>query len=414
MAVNGALRSIKSVFKETLLPSLLNRRKRNINMKTVFPFLSLLIFSLAHLSSKGQNSAEDISSTLKPVVAILDFDTRGYQLDKDQALQFLINELNRVGEFEVLDKYEVEYTADKDTLRTHGCFSKVCLSEFGRHLNADNMFTGSIQLLGDKINVTLRLLRVENSVYEKTIVKEFLNISGNELTMIRVAVNEMFGIPNDENVVKKLTKKEDYDNAVNNPYEVVLNASGPRMGAVGFTGVGSEVLRNPTRAGGYDAYPFMFQFGYQFEQQYLNEGNVQALVEFIPMLTGLDQGRAIPSFTLLNGLRNNKNGWEFAFGPTMNFIKTAEGFYHDSNGDGKDEWFLKVQDSLFAGQQFELVNRPDSRGRITVSSGFLFAVGKTFKSGKMNFPVNAYFVPGINTGRFGLSFGWNAKDRYSY
>ena len=54
--------------------------------------------------------------------------------------------------------------------------------------------------------------------------------------------------------------------------------------------------------GGFDAYPAMFQFGYQFEKQYLNEGNFQALFEFIPMISGLEQNTFIPSFTLMNGL----------------------------------------------------------------------------------------------------------------
>jgi hypothetical protein len=166
-------------------------------------------------------------------------------------------------------------------------------------------------------------------------------------------------------------------------------------------------MKAPAQQGGFDAYPFMFQFGYQFEKQYLNEGNFQALFEFIPNISGMDQGRVIPSFTFLNGLRNNKSGFEFAFGPTLTFTKIAKGFI------GPDKkWYLEKDATLFLPDQVNLTQRLDSRGAPTLTTGFLFAVGKTFKSGKMNIPVNAYIVPGKDGMRYGVSFGWNGRDRY--
>jgi hypothetical protein len=30
----------------------------------------------------------------------------------------------------------------------------------------------------------------------------------------------------------------------------------------------------------------------------------------------------------------------------------------------------------------------------------------------MNIPLNFFFIPSNNGARFGLSFGWNGKDRY--
>jgi hypothetical protein len=53
----------------------------------------------------------------------------------------------------------------------------------------------------------------------------------------------------------------------------------------------------------------MFMFGYQFEKQYLNEGNLQALFEFIPSVTGVDQGLFLPNILFLHGLRHNRSGW---------------------------------------------------------------------------------------------------------
>jgi hypothetical protein len=310
-----------------------------------------------------------------------------------------------------MDNYEIEYISKKENLITAGCFSKTCLSEMGVHFKTDKMFTGSIQLLGDRVNVTLRLFDVKTGSFEKTMVKDFLNISGNELMMIRITINEMFNIPNDENTVSKLTMKSEFDNSVNNPYKLILKSDGPRIGLVGFSGLAAEVIKNKPNEGGYGSYPMMFQFGYQFEKQYLNEGNFQALIEFIPTITGLDQGRVIPSISFLNGLRNNVNGWEFAFGPTFNLTKMAKGFY-ENDANGNEMWYLESDRDLFPNKELSIVSRPDSRGNVNATAGFLFAFGKTFKSGKMNIPLNFFFIPSNNGARFGLSFGWNGKDRY--
>ena len=69
------------------------------------------------------------------------------------------------------------------------------------------------------------------------------------------------------------------------------------------------ILQARESGGGFNANPLMFQFGYQFEVQYLNQGSFQALFEFIPMITGLDQGKFLPSISVLNGMRSNISGW---------------------------------------------------------------------------------------------------------
>ena len=58
----------------------------------------------------------------------------------------------------------------------------------------------------------------------------------------------------------------------------------------------------------------MIQFGYQFEWQYMSAGNMQALIEFIPLISGMEKGRFIPSVTLINGFRHSRTGWDSAFG----------------------------------------------------------------------------------------------------
>jgi TolB-like protein len=370
------------------------------NFWQIFPLLLLLVLLFPSRSTAAIQEN-------KPSIAIADFDTRSDILSNGEAIQYVINELIRIGRYEVMDKYDVTYIARRDSLHVGGCFSKICLKATGEQLKVDKMFTGSLQRLGSKMNVMLRLLDVDSGVFEKQVVKEFLDIRGNELMMIRITINEMFGLPNDEDMVKKLTMKTDYESAINNPYQLRLRADGPRMGIGVFTGLNAQIMQAKQEDGGFNGNPFMFQFGYQYEKQYLNEGNFQALFEFIPMVSGMDQGRFIPSFTFLNGLRNNRNGWEFAFGPTFNFTKMARGFVDSVGG-----WHLQQDAYDYPDKTVSYERRLDSRGVVSMSTGFLFAFGRTFKSGKMNIPVNGYVVPGKGGIRFGLSFGWNGRDRY--
>jgi len=141
--------------------------------------------------------------------------------------------------------------------------------------------------------------------------------------------------------------------------------------------------------------------------KYLNQGDFQALFEFIPIITGLDQGRFIPSISVLNGMRSNRTGWEFAFGPVFYGLQRADGYYDDNNiWHLENEWFADNPDLT---NPYQIESRLDSRGDIAFASGFIFASGKTFKSGRLNIPVNAFFIPNKDGHRFGMSMGFNAN-----
>jgi hypothetical protein len=108
-------------------------------------------------------------------------------------------------------------------------------------------------------------------------------------------------------------------------------------------------------------------------------------------------------------MRNNQYGWEFAFGPNIAISRRADGYY-DDNGD----WFLEDEwQATEPGESnpYDIEKRLDSRGDFNIVSGFVFAVGKTFRSGRLNIPVNAFFIPGKNEShRFGISVGYNVSS----
>jgi hypothetical protein len=183
------------------------------------------------------------------------------------------------------------------------------------------------------------------------------------------------------------------------------------MGCVAYSGELQNRIAENKNSGGFGAFPLMFQFGYQFEKQYLNEGKVQTLFEFLLMITGLDQGYFIPSISILHGVRSNINGWEFAFGPTFNLLPTAKGYYDANNKWQLESTWTNNPDNANIKNPFDISERIDSRGSYMFHSSFVIAAGRTFKSGKLNIPVNAFVVPGKDGWKFGVSFGFNAKNR---
>lgn len=366
-------------------------------------FLLLCIFSFG---SRAQENKLDKSSA-KPSVTVLNIDTKGLNLDPTQMGNMVRIELEKLDTFEVMDRYDVSYVVEKNKLSINNCYGKICLVEVGSTINSEKMFTGSAELIGETIVVTFRLIDVKTATIEKARVDEYLNLPKELQGMVKISMNRMFGKPVEEPLVTYLTKKNHYESAVSNPNQTSVNLSGPRSGFAYFMGDAGARLQAPKSEGGYGSYPLMFQFGYQFEVQYLNEGNYQALFEFLPTITGFNQNVFIPSITVMNGFRNNKRGWEIAFGPTFGLVSKANGYYDDVN-----KWHLQSDwtDSS-ATNPYRIEKRVDSRGTYELQAGFIVAVGRTFKSGKLNIPVNIYVVPNKDGIRMGASFGFNAKSR---
>ncbi|SMB94881.1 hypothetical protein SAMN00120144_2097 [Hymenobacter roseosalivarius DSM 11622] len=143
--------------------------------------------------------------------------------------------------------------------------------------------------------------------------------------------------------------------------EVHLN--GPR---VGFTVLSSGVLNKARRNDGlHDLNPFITQFGWQFETRIFRLPNGTAgLLEVVPLIGGLEQGKFIPSLNALIGIRGPK-GLEFGVGPNLT----------------------------------------------PISAGVALAVGTSFRSNGINFPVNFAVVPGNGGARFSLLIGFNSRRR---
>ena len=375
-------------------------------MKKLFKII-ISITSVGFINS----TMAQTQSNKKQSLTVLSIDINVLKTDPLQMGNLVRTELEKLDTFDVMDRYDVVYMVGKNKLSINNCFGKLCLTEIGETIHSDKMLSGSIEQYPKSIIYTLRLIDVKSKTIEKTTVMEFLNLPEELQLFTNITVRNMFNKPVDKNVLEKLTQRNDFDNSLNNPQQDRLRLDGPRLGFVTFTGNNANILKADKSVGGFEAFPVMFQFGYQFEKQYLNEGKIQALFEFVPMITGVDQGYFIPGLTLLHGLRSNINGWEFALGPTISLVPKSKGYNDENNTWHREQdW---TNDSLHKNikNPYMIKERLDSRGDYSVQSGFVLAFGRTFKSGKLNLPVNIYVIPNKDGFRIGASLGFNAKNK---
>lgn len=339
-------------------------------------------------------------------LSVLNVDTHGLDMVPEQMGNLLRIEVEKLDSFEVMDQYDVRYLVKKNNLIIDDCYGKICLTETGRTIGADKMLSGTVDTYGKTIIITLRLIDVNNERIDKTAVREFLYLPNEIQSMITITLRDLFNLKNEALLVSRLTKVVQFESEIINPNKNRLNLSGPRLGATYFTGDAADYLAKESYRGGHNAMPIMFMFGYQFEVQYVNSGRFQALFEFIPTVTGLDQGIVMPNISILNGLRDNVKGWEFALGPTIGVVKKAKGYY-----DGQGEWHMSSEWTESFPNPYPTETLADSRGHAAFNTGFLFAAGRSFQSGKINIPVNAFVIPSNSGIRFGLTFGYNAKGK---
>ena len=133
------------------------------------------------------------------------------------------------------------------------------------------------------------------------------------------------------------------------------NFSGPRVGFTYITdGTTSDYLLSQGKR------PSTVQFGWQFEGRLFTiEDGTSGLIEFIPMIGGVDQGLFLPSANFLLGLRGGSDrSWEFAIGPHFGL-------------------------------------KADYKQDIVGSIGVVLGFGTSFKKGNVWFPVNLALVPSV-------------------
>ena len=348
-----------------------------------------------------------------PTIAVISIDSKTIQSQDSETIAYMVRlELEKTGLYNVMDRYEVAEIVAKNNLDISGCYAKSCLVATGRALGVSKMLSGSVELLGTKMVITLRLIDVASGTIEKSNATEYLDLPEMQ-KMIRISIQKIVGITPDQNIVNQLI---DYDVPIQSPKNA-FHLNGPRMGFSYTTGQAGKILNAPLSQGGFNMFPVTFEFGWQQEIQYISAGNFQALIENIFLIGGLESGRCIPNYAPLLGFRFGKNAWEFAFGPTFRLVQEADGFYDADGLIGpanawhlQKEWAQNKPGTPFP-TNYTIDTRLDSRGPFTVSTGLVIAVGRTFHSGYLNIPVNVYAVPRQEGTSVGATFGFNIQKK---
>jgi len=373
-------------------------------MKNLLNYLPFILFSITSLNFNAQSQS----------AAVLSVYTQSAKISPEMAESVLRVEMTKTEQFKVIDKLDMNEILEENEIDITNCYGKKCLLRVGKSAGVDKVVTGSIENLGKKIVVTVKILDVASESYDKVAIEEFINLDSEIQSMVKIVVNKALGIENSQEILNTLV----YFNLPPVTPTTYLKNNGPRMGLSYVIGNTAKILSAPKIDGGLgiNSPVVMSQIGYQFEGSYLSAGDFQALLEGLIFITGVEKGLFSPSLALLNGFRSSKNGWEFGFGPTFRISSTAEGYYEtdaDGNYDVIKDWNYRSDGGWAPGETPIFEHRTDfSRNSSPrIKTGWVWALGRTFHSGYLNIPVNLFYSSGSEGGYLGLSMGFNIAKK---
>jgi hypothetical protein len=351
-----------------------------------------------------------------PTLAVANPNVNSLTIKPEAAAKMMRLELIKMNKYKVYDEFDMNEIIQTKEEYKSGCYGQNCLTRLGEELKVDYVMSGSIDGLGNKIVVTVKIIDVKNQALYKSAVREFDNQETEIQRMIEIVLSEMHGITIDKVTLDRLAFKNEIITS-NNVGKV--NNSGPRIGVAYLTGDLNDFATRDEKYGGLGIQPFASMIGYQIEGQYVGTENFSALVEGIINVSGLEQGQFVPSISLLNGFRFGKGNWEFAFGPRFGVSSTSIG-YVDAKGDfGVQNAYYTEQEWTASGgktnKDGDLITDPgftknfDKRGSKTLSTSFLMAFGKTFQAGALNIPVNIFYSSQKGGGYVGINMGFNVQ-----
>ncbi|MCH2232004.1 MAG: hypothetical protein MK105_16835 [Crocinitomicaceae bacterium] len=369
----------------------------------------------------------------KTSIAVANPNVTGLYATPEIASKLIRLELIKLDKYAVLDQFDMADVYETKERFKNACLGKTCLTDLGKALNVNYIASGSYDLLGNKIVITIKIIDVNTGSVFKTGVKEFDNQEAELQRMTEILIKEMHGVESPKELIERLKFNNELITSSN--VGRVKN-NGPRIGYAVMTGNLYEFATRPADQGGLDIFPGVSMIGYQLEAQYVGTENFSALIEGIINISGLEQGQFIPTISLMNGFRFGKAGWEFAFGPGFGMKQVSKGFFDTDGAFGnvgnyisETDWTNNIsrsfndptahpdffEDGTFNAPSPSYFNSEynfskeygDTRGVTKFSTSFLFALGRTFRAGALNIPVNIFYSSKKGGGLAGVSVGFN-------
>ena len=358
-----------------------------------------------------------ISQERKSTIAVALPNVDNIELSQDIAAKLIQIELLKLDKYQVYDEFDIQEAMNKDERFKDNCFGKNCLMDLGKAVGVDYIVSSSFLGFGGKIVITVKIITVETGEIYKNDVREFVEEKKQIQRMMEVILRQM----HEKEVSRAVLDRISYEQQpIVSGGVSKLDNSGPRMGYSMLTGNLRELAKRPESQGGMDIFPGVSMIGYQVEQQYIGTEKFSALGEGIVMVSGLEQGRFIPSLILMNGMRFGEGGWEFAVGPGFSLSRFSDGFF-DKEGlysEPGTYWTqnefndlhgpYNIYDNPIKEPAYEISRNLDTRGRHwELTPSWVMAFGKTFRAGGLNVPVNVFYSSRKNGGMVGVSVGFN-------
>lgn len=390
--------------------------KKRANFKSTIKNLFIGITFCSSFNATAQTNNN-------PTIAVSIPSVQGINIPPKTCSKMMYLELVKLNQYNVYNEFDISEVVNSNPTFQKECFGINCLTTLGKALKVDFIASCSFDRLGNKIIISLKIIDINKGVIHKTSFKEFGNQEEELQRMIELTLREMMGLENVKETESQLSFKNDVITS-NNVGRI--NNSGPRIGYAYVTGSLSEFANRSEDEGGLDVFPAFSMIGYQFEKQYIGTENFSALFETIINVSGLEQGHFIPSVSLLNGFRFGKSGFEIAFGPSFGLQQTSKGFFDTNNeyGQGANRYWTENEYANYASKLADSSNNYtapassyksatflDTRGTTSVSTRWLMGIGRTFKSGSLNIPVNIFYSSLKKGGMLGLSVGFNVVKR---
>lgn len=385
-----------------------------------------ILISALIASTAGQYFAQ--TSDKKTIAVAMPF-VNNLTANQETVSKMIRLELIKLNTFKVYDEFDMQEVIKTNEAFQNECFGQTCLIKMGEQLNTDYILFGSIEGLSNRIVVSIKLIDIKNKTLLNSKVREFDDQEHELQRMIEIVLKELTNVSVDKELVSRL----EYQNEPITSSNVGrINNSGPRIGLGYMLGSVNEFAIRSENQGGLGIKPIVSMIGYQFEEQYVGTDKFSALIECIVNVSGIEQGRFIPTFTILNGFRFGKAGWEFAFGPGIGLKKVSNGFFDTDNKFGggyisESDWNTYAyntysNDPAFQTNGYYVPPKPsdihapysfakhgDTRGSLKFNTTFVFALGRTFHAGALNIPVNLFYSSQKGGGITGLSVGFNIQ-----
>jgi TolB-like protein len=402
-------------------------------MKTKIFFSVLICFSFLKVNGQEKPN-EPTSATNLPTLAVANPYVNGLTFKAETVSKMIRLELIKMKKYKVYDVFDMADVLKGNAEFLNECYGQNCLVKMGKELNVDYVMCGSFDGLGNKIAITIKIVDVRNHTILKSSVKEFDNQELELQRMIEILLKEMHDIEFSKETSDRLSFKNELITS-NNIGKI--NNSGPRIGMAYLLGSVNEFAVRPESQGGLGIFPGVSMIGYQLEKQYVGTENFSSLIECVINVSGLEQGQFIPSLTLMNGFRFGKSGWEIAFGPGFGIKQTSNGFFDNDNLFSDNQQYFSEDDwAKYAERNYS--NLPeynttgqfvaptpdkfnhtynfdkkfgDMRGKYSMNTMFVFGVGRTFRAGALNIPVNVFYSSQKGGGMTGVNVGFNVQKR---